>query len=175
MQHSPDLASLAPPSKLCQTAPSCLTDLVDELPHDIPDLQEGPSPPVNTLPSSPQMPHEAFLLEPPHKQQRTRAPSLGPSDDEEASEIESTLDPTQAQARTLSSASDPPASRPQGWENWSRSDQRNWKRHCNKKSVKAAKLSKKGVGEGPNGGKLFGVSPSAPLSFFSSFEFYTRF
>ena len=140
-QHSPDPASLAPQSKLCQTAPPCLTDLFEELLHDIPGLHEDPLPPVNTLPSSPQMPHEAILHEPPHKQQRTRAPSLSPSDDEEASEKEATLDQTQAQARTLSSASDPPASRPQGWENWSRSDQRNWKRHRNKKSVKAAKLS----------------------------------
>ena len=43
-----------------------------------------------------------------------------------------------------------------------------------KSQLKLLSLVKKGVGEGPNGGKLFGVSPSAPLPFFSSFEFYAR-
>ena len=84
-QHSPDPTSPEPPSKLCQTAPPCLNDLFDELPPDIPGLLEDPLPPVNTLLSSPQILHEPVLLEPPHKQQRTRAPSLSPSDDDEIS------------------------------------------------------------------------------------------
>ena len=42
-----------------------------------------------------------------------------------------------------------------------------------KSQLKLLSLVKKGVGEGPNGGKLFEVSPSAPLSFFLSFEFHT--
>ena len=133
-QHSPDPISPELPSKLCQTAPSCLTDLVEELQHDIPVLQDNLLPPVNTLHPSPQLPHEPVLLEPQHKQQRTRAPSLSPSDDEEASEKEATidptkettLDPTQAQARDFSTGSKLLAPRPPEWEAWSRKAQRNW-------------------------------------------------
>ena len=132
-QHSPDPASLAPQSKLCQTAPPCLTDLFEELLHDIPGLHEDPLPPVNTLHPSPQLPHAVVLPEHPYKQQRTRASSLSPSDDEQASEKEATLDKTQAQAQVLSRASEPRDSRPLGWDTWSRTIKQNWKRRRNKK------------------------------------------
>ena len=61
---------------------------------------------------------ETGLPEPQNYQRRTRAPSLSPFDDDGASEKETTLDPTQAQAQAISSASGPPASRPPKWDTW---------------------------------------------------------
>jgi hypothetical protein len=127
-QNSPDPTSPEPPSKLCQTAPSCLTDLFDELPHGIPVLQDNPLPPVNTLHPSPQLPHAVVLPEHPHKQQRTRASSLSPSDDEQASEKESTLESAKDK-----SFETPSAEKHANWGAMSTTQRRNWHRDRKKK------------------------------------------